>query len=81
MQSSVCFIHMITEILENEYFGTAEMLAVWHVYSSYIIEVINISVSHSNSDIKLCPLFLQSSSSSSCTATCTFIILVSLRSK
>lgn len=41
--------------------------------SAHIIEVINISVSHSNSNIKLCPLFLQNSSSSSCTATCTFL--------
>lgn len=70
MQSSVCFIQMIIEIMENKYFGTAEMLSGWCVYSSHIIKVINISVSHS--DTKLCPLFLQNSSSSSCTATCTF---------
>lgn len=74
MQSSVCFIQMITEIVENKYFGTAEISSGLCVYSSHIIEVINISVSHSNSDIKLCPLFLQNSVSSCCTATCIFLI-------
>lgn len=74
MQSSVCFIQMITEIVENKYFAAAEILSGLCVYSSHIIEVINISVSHSNSDIKFCPVFLQNSSSSSCTATCIFLI-------
>jgi len=78
MQSSVYIVQIIRfpqEIVENKYFGRAELLSSgWCAYSSQIVEVITTSVSHLNPGVKPCPLFLQPSSSSSCMATCTFFV-------